>query len=113
MAILRDSLTKAAVGGMIVKGRLDVRSMHRNTVDARAKSEKLLFKILTDLIGYLESNWKTLTDDIEKGFDETIMKRLWPNLSVSQVKPVRILDTPEKRGLLPAPHSRLTGSDCI
>ena len=76
MAILRDILTKAAVGAMIVKGRLDVRSMHRNTIDARAKNEKLLFKILTDLIGCLESNWKTLTDDIEKGFDETIMKRL-------------------------------------
>ena len=42
----RDFLTKVIVGLMIRKGYLDIRSMHRNAVNARAKNEKLLFRIL-------------------------------------------------------------------
>ena len=42
----RDFLTKVIVGLMIKKGYLDIRSMHRNAVNARAKNEKLLFRIL-------------------------------------------------------------------
>lgn len=42
----RDFLTKVIVGLMIKKGYLDIRSMHRNAVNARARNEKLLFRIL-------------------------------------------------------------------
>ena len=42
----RDLLTKIIVRVMIWKGHFDVRSMHKNTKNARKKNEKLLFKIL-------------------------------------------------------------------
>ena len=42
----RDILTKVIVGAMIKKGYLDIRSMHRNAANARARNEKLLFSIL-------------------------------------------------------------------
>ena len=42
----RDILTKVIVGAMIRKGYLDIHSMHRNAMHARARNEKLLFSIL-------------------------------------------------------------------
>lgn len=42
----RDLLTKVIVGAMIRKGHMDIRSMHRNTINARKKNEALLFSIL-------------------------------------------------------------------
>ncbi|MBR0399659.1 MAG: GH3 auxin-responsive promoter family protein [Mogibacterium sp.] len=42
----RDVLTKAIVGAMIKKGYLDIRSMHRNAVNAGGKNKELLHKIL-------------------------------------------------------------------
>ena len=44
--MLRDILTKIVVNAMITKGYFDIGKMHSNTVNARAKNEKLLFKIL-------------------------------------------------------------------
>ncbi|MBO4471330.1 MAG: GH3 auxin-responsive promoter family protein, partial [Clostridia bacterium] len=42
----RDFLTKVIVGLMIKKGYLDIRSMHRNALNARVRNEKLLLSIL-------------------------------------------------------------------
>ena len=42
----RDLLTAIIVRAMIAKGHSDIRRMHRNTVDAGKKNEKLLFDIL-------------------------------------------------------------------
>ncbi|MBR0308228.1 MAG: GH3 auxin-responsive promoter family protein [Mogibacterium sp.] len=42
----RDIYTKIIVGAMIKKGHMDLRSMHKNAVDARKKNEALLFEIL-------------------------------------------------------------------
>lgn len=42
----RDLLTRIIVGAMIKKGHMDLRSMHRNAIDARRKNEALLFRIL-------------------------------------------------------------------
>ena len=42
----RDIGTKIVVRAMMIKGHFDVRSLRRNTVDARKKNEKLLFRIL-------------------------------------------------------------------
>ena len=42
----RDFLTKVIVGLMIKKGYLDIRSMHKNALNARARNEKLLLSIL-------------------------------------------------------------------
>lgn len=42
----RDTLSGIIVGGMIKKGYLDLRTMRKNTVNARKKNENLLFKIL-------------------------------------------------------------------
>lgn len=39
-------MTKIIVRAMIIKGHADVRSLNRNTIDARKKNEKLLFSIL-------------------------------------------------------------------
>ncbi|MBR5341733.1 MAG: GH3 auxin-responsive promoter family protein [Erysipelotrichaceae bacterium] len=43
---IRDLESRIVVKGMILKGQLDLYSMIRNTIDARKKNEKLLFKIL-------------------------------------------------------------------
>ena len=43
---MRNLLTKIIVKTMILKGRFDVKCMHKNTHHARKKNEKLLFKIL-------------------------------------------------------------------
>ena len=42
----RDVLTWTLIKAMIIKGYLDIESMHKNTIDARKKNEKLLFDIL-------------------------------------------------------------------
>ena len=44
--MMRNLLTKIIVKMMIIKGHFDVKSMHKNTHNARKKNEKLLFKIL-------------------------------------------------------------------
>ena len=43
---IRDVLTQIIVKAMIIKGYSDVKDMHRNTIDARKKNDRLLFKIL-------------------------------------------------------------------
>lgn len=42
----RNILTKIIVGAMIRKGYLDIRSMHKNAINAREKNEELLYRIL-------------------------------------------------------------------
>lgn len=42
----RDLITKIVIKAMIVKGKSDLRAMHRHAHGARKKNEKLLFKIL-------------------------------------------------------------------
>lgn len=44
--MLRDLKTYLLMKGMVAKGYMDLRSLHRNTVNAREKNEKLLFRIL-------------------------------------------------------------------
>lgn len=44
--MLRDLITYLLMKGMVLKGYMDLGSLHRNTVGAREKNEKLLFKIL-------------------------------------------------------------------
>ena len=44
--MIRNIITKFIVKLMIIKGRFDVKSMHKNTIKARKKNEELLFKIL-------------------------------------------------------------------
>ena len=44
--MLRDLLSVVVVKAMILKGYMDLHSMQRNTVNARKKNEKLLFKMI-------------------------------------------------------------------